>query len=1021
MALVIDSSSPAVATNTGATVTNTSFTPPAGSILVIGWTGNTGTVNLTPQPSITDSLGAHLTYNLVGWNSRVDSPATNGQAAMWTANVVTSAAMTISVTNNDPSDPTDNSLDVWVVTGQDASPIGAFGKASSTSASSIAQSYTAQATSGQSFMVVCDWDAKGNQTAGSGCTMDATGTFPGIISYGYVNRTLDDDTNGSLNSINSNLPGTSTNLSWVYVEIKPLANNPTFEDPTPFINYFGVGRFAPNGRRHGWFGALDGGGDPQPLTTMVVKATETGSTNNGIALAVKVLLNAAIPPGGTTNSTTTITTPNLAITPSASGSLVYGALVSANGSTLWTPNGSTTSIQNVSDATNNSAYLNYKSTAITTAATPVTLGASAPTGITAGGLAEAEILAISTLIEDSSAPANVTSSAASTVTTAAFTPPNGSLVVAMVASDGGASVTTMAVTGGNSGTWTELVKANGTAKGYAGVWVYRVPGVAPQSITPVGIESQEASGIVNVAGSATLQTVNVVGITTQEVFGNESLTLTVSPVGIVSAETFGSVALSLGLFPQGIQSADQQGQHQVTPGSITLAPLGVESAQTFGNPAVVAGSANIAPIGIASQERTNSPSITSTVTVSPVGISTSEIFGSPNLASAVILAPTGIASSEQSGQQTLTPGSVTVSPLGVSTSEKFGVPNLVPGQVTLLPSSVLSSEYFGNSNLTLTIAPIGISSQEAFGKSTITTGSVTVTVTSVLSNEAFGIPTVLVGASLVNVVGIQSNEVFGNATVTTGQVTLSPTGIVTGEVFGNPTVNVGASFINGNGISSGEGFGNFTVSTTVSVVPIGIQSSQSFGNPTLTQFVTPTGVTSAEAFGTPTETVIAAVNPLGIVSNERFGNVTVVPGLVNVVLSGITTGEKFGNPTVSVGASFVSPVGIGSSEAFGKPTLTTGSVTVTPVGIKSGEASGILTISGQGLSQTIHIVSVISSEVFGRLNAARTPDIKVTYGLGIINVDVSSGHQNASVVPYHLIASTSGADVEASVGPLMVQ
>lgn len=232
MALAIDASSPAVATQATVgttTVTTASFTPPAGSVLVIGWNGNNNGGATPTTPTITDSLGAHLTYTQADWVSHVDSASLDAQAAFWTAPVGSSAAMTVTVTNHGVT-AVEAALKIWVLTGENATPVGAHGKGFAVVATgSIAQGYTAQATSGWGFLSVCDWNATGNETAGTGCTVDGTGSVgAGQISYAFARRTTADDANGVTNTLRTTLAANSTNLSWVYIEILPVAAAATF-------------------------------------------------------------------------------------------------------------------------------------------------------------------------------------------------------------------------------------------------------------------------------------------------------------------------------------------------------------------------------------------------------------------------------------------------------------------------------------------------------------------------------------------------------------------------------------------------------------------------------------------------------------------------------------------------------------------------------------------------------------------------------------------------------------------------
>lgn len=476
MALIIDPSSPAVVVGSG-TVLTASFTPPDDSLLVVMMAANS-VQNFNPiTPIATDTLGVHATYTLSDWFSEADNSSISGQCALWTAPITTGAAMQVSVTV-DPSNP-DVAVKVFVLTGQDlTTPIGATGKSGSTSASSIAQSYVGEATSGQGFLVTCDWDALGNPTAGSGCSINA-GTIGGQISYGFARRTVADDTLGASNTLNVTTPSNSTNLSWCWLEILPVAVDENLVDPPPFLVCPPPGRFTPTRGFTPWMGADTA---PSQLISMRVTATETGVTNNGMSLSVKMLTGAAAVQNGASNSSTSITTPSLAVTPNATASLVYGAIINANSTTVWTALANTTFAINFSDATNGAVYGNYRSTGSTVASSSITLGASAPTGAASGGIAEAEILASTGLLESAASPAAVTTTSATTVSTATFTAITGALLVATVCADSGAGVVGVTVSGGGL-VWVEIVKAASSPNGYAGVWMARVPGTLAQDDT----------------------------------------------------------------------------------------------------------------------------------------------------------------------------------------------------------------------------------------------------------------------------------------------------------------------------------------------------------------------------------------------------------------------------------------------------------------------------------------------------------------------------------------------------------
>jgi hypothetical protein len=233
VALAIDASTPAIATQTNstvATVATASFTPPNTSLLLIRWSANS--TSLPATPTITDNLGVHLTYTLLDWQSKADTPTKDGQAACWWAPITTGAAMTVTVTNQASSGFREAALRVAVLTGHDTgTPIGAHGKAGSASAASIAQSYTAQATGGQGFIAATDWDALAAMTAGTGCTLEGSASPGSAFTYGFVRRTSADDTNTVSNTLNVTIGGTSTNLSWVWAEVKPAAASAVSDPP----------------------------------------------------------------------------------------------------------------------------------------------------------------------------------------------------------------------------------------------------------------------------------------------------------------------------------------------------------------------------------------------------------------------------------------------------------------------------------------------------------------------------------------------------------------------------------------------------------------------------------------------------------------------------------------------------------------------------------------------------------------------------------------------------------------------
>ena len=258
------------------------------------------------------------------------------------------------------------------------------------------------------------------------------------------------------------------------------------------------------------------------MASMTVTATQSGTgANNGTTLTVKVITGQAASPIGATAESATTTTPELAITPTGTGSRVYGATINGASATAFTAASNTTFTQNVT-AYGGVAEGTFRLTGLTTAGTPVTVGATAPSGLASGNcdIALAEILTAGTLAEDASSPAVVNANA-ETVTTASFTPPAGSLLVASAVSNAtGSGPVALTITGGGL-TWTaRSVSGNASGTGYAAVWTAPIPSVAAFTVAQRG----------NVAAAATVTTAATTA-------GNTLIALAVSNVSTSTSAT----------------------------------------------------------------------------------------------------------------------------------------------------------------------------------------------------------------------------------------------------------------------------------------------------------------------------------------------------------------------------------------------------------------------------------------------------------------------------------------------------
>lgn len=238
--------------------------------------------------------------------------------------------------------------------------------------------------------------------------------------------------------------------------------------------------------------------------SMTVTVTQTGSaTKNGTGLAVRVV-NGALPPASQTGATATgnTTTFSASLTPHAVGSQVYTAIVSyASGSGSFTWQTGETGINSTADATNAQVAGNAKLTALTVSASPITVGALSGPGPNYH-FAIAEILGTTTssLAEDGSTPAAVYNAAGISATTASFTPPPGSLLVALAEANTTASGTqNMSISDTAGLTWTQLVINPGGFPNTA-IWVAQVPAV-PFPASPLDLRADiSAGGWQNVSG-----------------------------------------------------------------------------------------------------------------------------------------------------------------------------------------------------------------------------------------------------------------------------------------------------------------------------------------------------------------------------------------------------------------------------------------------------------------------------------------------------------------------------------------
>lgn len=247
--LAIDASTPAAkhGSQTVPALVSNSFSPPAGSQIWVFWGANDDPNSGQPAaPTITDSLGTHLTWNQTDWSRAADtSNIGNGQAAIWWANCPSAQTnMTVTVTNGSQANSGEDAhLAPVVFTGADTTQNGAHGKGGGTSQTGTA-TYTATRAGSWGFLVFGDWAASSSHpTVQSGCTEDSWTTLATQSTGWVIRRTTADGVSGNNVTVGASAP--TVEGRYAYVEVLPAvtatgANSTTLTVP-------GIRRPAPAG------------------------------------------------------------------------------------------------------------------------------------------------------------------------------------------------------------------------------------------------------------------------------------------------------------------------------------------------------------------------------------------------------------------------------------------------------------------------------------------------------------------------------------------------------------------------------------------------------------------------------------------------------------------------------------------------------------------------------------------------------------------------------------------------------
>lgn len=136
-----------------------------------------------------------------------------------------------------------------------------------------------------------------------------------------------------------------------------------------------------------------------------------------------------------------------------------------------------------------------------------------------------------------------------------------------------------------------------------------------------------------------------------------------------------------------------------------------------------------------------------------------------------------------------------------------------------------------------------------------------------------------------------------------GSLTISPVGIGSTISFGNPTL-LTSKLINPTSIDNLNTFGSHTILVSPLILPTGISSTEALGNPTVltSQFIEPSSITSTIVFGLAE---LKAGNqylvPISIDPTTEFGLASIYSAVQYINVNGIPSGVKYGRPIITGG------------------------------------------------------------------------------------------------------------------------
>jgi hypothetical protein len=207
--LVIDGGTPVAVKSNATVLATTSFTPPAGSVLYV-LVANQSTVT-----GVTDNRATHLTYTGRG---SYGNASNDTRAALYTAPVTTSQAMTVSVTQSVGDYAF---VKVLVMTGADTeSPVGAvIGGRGAVGA--ITDTYMSTIDTSLGWLLYADWTQQVIPTPGANQSLLDSYTVAGQDTYALIRRTQATPSTGTSVTLSTTAPTSGAQISHLTFEMRP--------------------------------------------------------------------------------------------------------------------------------------------------------------------------------------------------------------------------------------------------------------------------------------------------------------------------------------------------------------------------------------------------------------------------------------------------------------------------------------------------------------------------------------------------------------------------------------------------------------------------------------------------------------------------------------------------------------------------------------------------------------------------------------------------------------------------------